>query len=127
MVCEIVMYQMRYEDVIEDGLQDARERESALFNRCIKLLQTAQKAGPETPAVLDAILFTRKLWIILIEDLGQTENILPKEIKASLISIGFFILKEIDRLEKGEAINFDTVIELSQSIRDGLTAQRADG
>lgn len=121
------MYQMRYEDVIEDSAQNARECESALFSRCIKLLQTAQNAGPEAPAVLDAILFTRRLWIILIEDLGQTENILPKEMKASLISIGFFILKEMDRLEKGEAINFEAVIGISQSIRDGLTAQGAGG
>lgn len=121
------MYQMRYEDVIEESVRGARERESALFNHCIKLLQAAQKAGLKTPAALDAVLFTRKLWGVLIEDLGQIGNAFPKEMKASLISIGFFILKEIDRLEKGEAINFDTVIEISQSISDGLVAQRADG
>lgn len=127
LVCEIVMYQMRYGDVIEESVLGARERESALFKHCIKLLQTARKAGLKTPAALDAVLFTRKLWGALIEDLGQIGNAFPKEMKASLISIGFFILKEIDRLEKGEAINFDAVIEISQSISDGLAAQRTNG
>lgn len=115
------MYQMRYEDVLEDDQMDARERESMLFDRCIKLLRSAQKAGPNSQETVDAVNFTRKLWIVLIEDLGLAENNLPNDLKASLISIGFFILKEIKRLEDGETTDFDVLVEISESIRDGLT------
>ncbi|WLT08972.1 flagellar biosynthesis regulator FlaF [Bartonella apihabitans] len=114
------MYQMRYEDVMEDDQMGARERESILFDRCIKMLRAAQKAGPSTRETYEAVAFTRKLWIILIEDLGLAENALPTELKASLISIGFFILKEIQRLENGETADFDALVEISKSIRDGL-------
>ena len=115
------MYQMRYEDVMEEDQMGARERESILFDRCIKLLRAAQSAGVNTREASDAIAFTRKLWIILIEDLGLAENALPTELKASLISIGFFILKEIQRLENGETADFDALVEISESIRDGLS------
>jgi len=114
------MYQMRYEDIIEESAIDARERESVLFDRFINLLEIARRAGPGSAAAQDAILYARKLWIALIEDLGDVNNGLDKELKASLISIGFFTLKEIERLAEGELIDFDALIEISSSIRNGL-------
>jgi len=116
------MYQMRYEDIMEESVLSAREREIALFDRCIRLIQEAQKAGPGTKAAIDAVLYARKLWVILIEDLGHAENALSKDLKASLISIGLFVLREIDRLEAGEMIDFTALIDISQSIRNGLNA-----
>jgi len=116
------MYQMRYEDIMEESVLGAREREIALFDRFVKLLQEAQKVGPSTREAIDVVLYARKLWVVLIEDLGQAENALPKELKASLISIGFFVLREIDRLEAGEMIDFSALIDISKSIRNGLAA-----
>ncbi|ALE02947.1 Flagellar protein flaF [Bartonella ancashensis] len=98
----------------------ARERERSLFDRCIKLLRDAKEKGPGTHESSEAVQFSRKLWIILIEDLGQADNALPQALKASLISIGFFILKEIQRLDEGEIADFDVLVEISESIRDGL-------
>jgi len=114
------MYQMRYEDIIEESALGARERESVLFERLISLLELARRDGPGSPAATEAISYARKLWIALIEDLGDVGNGLQKELKASLISIGFFTLREIERLAEGELIDFDALIEISGSIRDGL-------
>jgi len=114
------MYQMRYEDIIEESAMDARARESVLFERFINLLEQARRAGPASLAAQEAISYARRLWIALIEDLGDVDNALNKELKASLISIGFFTLREIERLAEGEVIDFDTLIEISGSIRDGL-------
>jgi len=114
------MYQMRYEDIVEESALDARERECVLFERFINKLEVAQRDGPGSPAAQEAIIFARKLWIALIEDLGDVSNALGKELKASLISIGFFTLKEMERLDEGELIDFDMLIEISGSIRDGL-------
>jgi len=114
------MYQMRYEDIIEENAMDARARESVLFERFIALLEAARRDGPGSVSAVEAISYARRLWIALIEDLGDIDNGLQKELKASLISIGFFTLKEIERLDEGELIDFDALIEVSQSIRDGL-------
>lgn len=120
------MYQMRYEDVLEDDQVNARDRERVLFNRCIELLRAAQKSGGNTREIYEAVTFTRKLWIVLIEDVGLAENGLPKELKASLISIGFFILKEIQKLEDEGTADFDVLVEVLESIRDGL-AKTSEG
>jgi len=114
------MYQMRYEDIIEESALDARERESVLFERFVGLLEAARRDGPGSVSAREVIFYARRLWIALIEDLGDVDNGLQKELKASLISIGFFTLKEIERLDEGELIDFDALIEISQSIRDGL-------
>ncbi len=33
-------------------------------------------------------------WTTIIDDLGSEENALPKELRAAIISIGIFVLKE---------------------------------
>jgi len=114
------MYQMRYEDIVEESALDARARECVLFERFIGLLEAARRDGPGSPAAQEAVIFARKLWIALIEDLGDVDNGLQKELKASLISIGFFTLREIERLDEGKLIDFDTLIEIAGSIRAGL-------
>lgn len=45
---------------------------------------------------------------------------LPKELKAAIISVGIFILKEMECIRQGESSDYDTLIEITQSIRDGL-------
>ncbi len=45
---------------------------------------------------------------------------LPKELKAAIISVGIFVLKEIERIRQGESNDYATLIEITQSIRDGL-------
>ena len=61
-----------------------------------------------------------RLWTTIIDDLGSEENALPKELKAAIISVGIFVLKEIERIRQGESNDYDTLIEITRSIRDGL-------
>lgn len=119
------MYQSRYEDIVDEGSESGREREIVLFDRCIGLLQAARSAAADTPGVREAVVFTRRFWAALIEDLGLADNALPKETRASLISVGLFVLKEIDKLANGEPMDFDAVIDVSQAIRNGLSAGQA--
>jgi len=119
------MYQSRYEDIVDEGSESGREHEIILFDRCINLLQAARAAAADGQAVREAVVFTRQFWAALIEDLGLADNALPKETKASLISVGLFVLKEIDKLASGEEMDFNAVIDVSQAIRNGLLAGQA--
>ncbi|MEJ5021383.1 flagellar biosynthesis regulator FlaF [Ochrobactrum vermis] len=114
------MYQMRYEDVMNDDMASAKERERMLFDRSIEMLEAAKANGSGSREAIDAGYFTTKLWTAIIDDLGSQENALPKELKAAIISIGIFVLKEIDRIRLGESNDYATLIEITQSIRDGL-------
>jgi flagellar protein FlaF len=114
------MYQFPYAEVLDETPQSARERERQALERSIELLQAAQAAGARSREAVEALLFVRKLWSFLIEDLAKADNDLPNQLRADLISIGLWIMREADqiRLEKSE--NFKGIIEVSVTIRDGL-------
>jgi len=114
------MYQMRYEDVMNDDMASAKEREQMLFDRSISMLEAAKAHGSGSREGIDAAYFVNRLWAVIIEDLGSVENTLPKELKAAIISVGIFIIKEVERIRQGESDDYDTVIELTSSIRNGL-------
>ena len=69
---------------------------------------------------IEAIHFLNRVWSSLIEDLGSPENALPGELRANLISIGLWLLREAEDLRQGRSDNFDGLIEVSQIIRDGI-------
>jgi flagellar biosynthesis activator protein FlaF len=114
------MYQFSYADVQEDSVADARDRERQLLSRSIDMLAAAQPKGPASREALDALRFTSRVWTTLIEDLGSAENVLPKELRANLISIGLWLLREGEEIRQGRSTNFEGMIEISQIIRDGI-------
>jgi flagellar protein FlaF len=69
---------------------------------------------------VEALHFTNRVWTALLEDLSSDENALPKELRANLISIGLWLLRETEDIRQGRSNNFDGLIEVSQIIRDGI-------
>ncbi len=114
------MYQFTYAEVVDDSPQEMRARERDAMDRAVDLLERAQRAGARTPEALDALTYTRRLWTIFIDDLGSKGNDLPEALRAQLISIGIWVMKEIERLRTGATENFNDLIEINAIIRDGL-------
>jgi flagellar protein FlaF len=114
------MYQFSYADIQTDSVADARDRERQLLNRSIALLNEAQQAGTDSLKAIEALHFTNRLWTTFVEDLGNAENALPKELRANLISIGLWLLREAEEVRQGRSENFEGLIEVSQIIRDGI-------
>lgn len=114
------MYQFSYADVQADSAADAKDREKQLLSRSIDLLTAARDAGANTMQAIEALRFTNRLWTTFIEDLGSPDNALPKELRANLISIGLWLLREAEEVRQGRSDNFDGLIEVSQIIRDGI-------
>ena len=100
------MYQFSYAEVLDETPQGARQRERQAIERSIELLQAADKAGAQSREAVEALLFVRKLWSILIEDLAKAENDLPQQLRADLISIGLWVMREAEqiRLEKSDEL-----------------------
>ena len=64
--------------------------------------------------------FVEQFWMFLLEDLANDANELPATLRASLISIGLWVSKEIDGIRRGVVANFDGLVEINSIIRDGL-------
>lgn len=114
------MYRFSYAEVLEETPQTAREREHLAIGHSIDLLKAAQEKGPTSREASEAIYFTRKLWAFFIEDLAKPENDLPRQLRADIISIGIWIMRETEEIRLGNSTNFKGLIEISQLIADGL-------
>ncbi len=114
------MYQFSYAEVLDETPKGARERERQTIDRSIELLREAETEGAQSREALEALLFVRRLWGYLIEDLAKPENDLPAKLRADLISIGLWILREAEQIRLEKSTNFKGLIEVSAAIRDGL-------
>lgn len=114
------MYQFAYTDVLNESTGTARDRERMMFDRAIEMLEAAEAAGAKSLEADKAIIFSRRVWQLLVDDLSQEGNALAPELRANLISIGIWILKECEAIRLGKSENFRGIIDVTQSIRDGL-------
>jgi flagellar protein FlaF len=114
------MYQFSYAEVQQDDVTEAKDRERQLLDRSIELLVEAKEKGPETREAIDALFFVRRIWVRFVEDLGSSSNELDVQLRANLISVGIWILKEAEKIRRGESGNFDGIIDVTRIIRDGL-------
>ena len=114
------MYQFTYAEVVEDSPQEMRARERDALDRAVDLLRRAEEAGANSAEAQDALVYTRRLWTIFLDDLSSNGNDLPEAVRAQLISIGIWTIKEIERLRIGAANSFADLVEINAIIRDGL-------
>lgn len=114
------MYESTYMAMLEDTTEQIRENERRAFDTAIELLRKAQKAGRGTRDSVEALLFVNRLWTVLLEDLADQGNGLPDALRASLISIGIWVLRRSEDIRQGQVDDFSALIEVSETIRNGL-------
>ncbi len=114
------MYEFAYNEIVEESSQSMRAQEARALDRIIGMLRDAEDGGPYSRPGIHALYQLRTLWTVFLEDLNSIENALPEPLRARLISIGIWVIKEIERLRSGEVKDFSSLIEINQIIRDGL-------
>jgi flagellar protein FlaF len=114
------MYRFSYAEVIEDAPRECRQREYEAFERAIGLLEAANGLPPRSPEIADAIEFLQRLWTAFVQDLAHPDNELPDNIKAQLISIGFWVMRESGRVAFGEHSDLTALIDINTIIQEGL-------
>ena len=55
-----------------------------------------------------------------IKDLADPSNELGEALRANLISIGLWVIKEADQIMTEKSKNFSGIIDVTRTIRDGL-------
>lgn len=110
----------QYAEMQQDDQTEAREHERLAIDHSIALMEQAERKEQAPADAANAVLFASRLWTVLIEDLASPSNGLPKEMKAQIISIGIWILREIEGIRSGEKRSFSDVIMVSKAIREGL-------
>lgn len=109
-----------YEAVTEDSQLQARARERLALSLGIDQLEKLQKGLANRDDRIESLLYIRRLWVTFIEDLGSPENALPDKLRADIISIGLWVLKESDRLLEQKTNDVVELIDINRLIRDAL-------
>jgi flagellar biosynthesis activator protein FlaF len=115
------MQRIQYGELLEDDQQLAREREGMALDQSILLLEQAGAVDASSVHAAEAIAFTSKLWTVLVEDLANPENGLPKQLRAQIVSIGIWILRDLEQARTNATHDFSDVVAVSKAIRGGLT------
>ena len=114
------MYEFAYNEAVEDSHQTMRSRERAAMDKVIGMLRAAQEKGPLSRERVEALFYLRGLWAIFLDDLDDPNNELPDQLRAGIISIGIWMMKEIDRVRARVTDDLAPMIEINEIIRDGL-------
>jgi flagellar protein FlaF len=114
------MYQFSYAEIMEDGVANAKDRERQALSKSIELLSAARDEVRAATASIEALFYTRRVWVRFIEDLQSSENQLDEQLRANLISIAIWILKECELIRKRQSTNYQGIIDVTTIIRDGL-------
>jgi flagellar biosynthesis activator protein FlaF len=114
------MYKFSYEETLSDAGSRHRESERLAIEHSIAMLKMAEKAGSNSREAIEAIFYLNRLWSYLLEDLAKPDNALPNEVRAKLISIGIWMLREAEAISSGKSRNFSALIEVSNTIAEGL-------
>jgi flagellar biosynthesis activator protein FlaF len=118
------MYQSLYTEIAADNADAIRDSERRAFEHATALLKSAQDRGPQSREVVEALHFVGRLWGILMEDLANEGNDLPESLRASLISIGIWMLRRVEDVRQGRSDDLRAMIDVSQSISRGLGMRR---
>lgn len=109
-----------YDVMIEDSGREARAREQQALDHGIDLLKRLQSGDLQSSDETEALLYIRRLWAFFVQDLANPRNGLPEKLRADLISIGLWIIKEADRIREQKAADVDELVAINIVIRDAL-------
>ena len=114
------MYQLSYAEVLEDDQTAARRVEVHALDQAIALLGKAAATSRLSREGIEALHFTRQLWMTFIQALASSENALPTELRANLISIGIWVLREAEAIRLEASSNYAGIADICAMVRDGL-------
>jgi len=94
-----------------------REQEAEVFRRAVVALRNGRGGNPVVQ--VRALADNARLWSAVIDLMRDPENGLPAELRASIVSVGMAVQREMQR----DAPDFDFLIGVNEDIAAGLAGQ----
>lgn len=114
------MFNLAYAEAAEGDQGEARSQEYQALEYSIGIMEASIKDPSSPNRRIKAIYDTANVWTLLLEDLASPENGYPNELKAGLISIGIYILKQLQAMRDDSSISFSAIIDVTKTIKEGL-------
>jgi len=92
-----------------------RDQEAEVFRRATAALRSGRHANRVQQ--IRALADNARLWTTVIDLMRDPENALPPPLRASIVSVGLAVQREMQR----DAPDFDFLIEINEDIAAGLS------
>lgn len=99
----------------------ATESPKALELRAFGFVTHGLKSATDVQSRITALHKNHQLWLTLVTDLANPDNGLPNDLKARLISLGFWSMRFSLRAMEDEAVSLAPLIDVNTQIAAGLT------
>lgn len=114
------MYNSYYAECSALSSELSRNHEWSALDQVVTGLKQAKECGVSSAEGVKALHNTMMLWSFLLEDLSDHNNELPEQLRADLISIGIYVVKQVGRIREEGLSDIDGLIDINTTIRDGL-------
>lgn len=104
--------------------ENPRETEYRLFATVTKALMDVKDLPVRDPKVIKALDWNRRMWSTFSSDCGLPGNQLPKELRASIISLSLWVSKHSSLVMRQKA-KIDNLISVNRTVMAGLKPQQA--
>ena len=99
--------------------ENPRATEYRVFGKITGALIDAQKKGVKAGPLAEVLDWNRRLWRTLADDCLDDRNQLPKEIRATIVSLSLWVTKYSKRVTR-EGASLDPLIQVNRNIMQGL-------
>ncbi len=106
----------------QQASENASQTEYRLFADVTRALMDAKGLDKLDVKVHDALHWNRQLWSTLATDCAVEGNRLPKQLRASIISISIWVSKYSSEVAQGTE-DIQGLIDINKNIMEGLAAQ----
>ncbi len=104
---------------VQNKMDDPRDVEYRLLAQVTAAMMNARDNPQDLKAKIDAVLWNSRIWSAFRVDLLSDDNRLPRDLRASLLSLSIWVEREthavIDSLS-----DLDALIEVNRNIMAGL-------
>ncbi|NOZ43219.1 MAG: flagellar biosynthesis regulator FlaF [Alphaproteobacteria bacterium] len=102
--------------------ESSSQTEYRLFANVTRALMDAKGLSKLEVKLHDALHWNRDLWSTLATDCAIEGNMLPKQLRASIISISIWVGKYSSQVARGEE-DIQALIDINRNIMEGLSVQ----
>jgi flagellar biosynthesis activator protein FlaF len=113
-------YRLHYAEIQSGSQVDSRGLERGLLLRSVAMMRDSMDDPQSHAKAIEARHFSNRIWTALLQDLSSRDNQLPNETRAGLISIGIWVLRELEALRDADSVAFDDLVEITGMIAEGL-------
>lgn len=102
--------------------ESTSQTEYRLFADVTRALMDAKDLPKLDVKLHDALHWNRQLWSTLATDCAVEGNMLPKQLRASIISISIWVGRHSSQVARGDE-EVQPLIDINKNIMEGLSAQ----